>query len=153
MVVGCRMTPIVHTITLQQPWAWAVIFAGKDVENRSWHPLAPFLMLVHAGRKWDREGAEWMTASGIELPDTFDVGGIIGAVRVTGWQEDSASRWAVPGYWHWNLEGPLAAEQPVACRGRPGFFPPPPGWRKGFRKRLARIVTTAISRTGCSLTQ
>lgn len=134
------MDPIVHAITLQQPWAWAVMHAGKDVENRFWRPLAPFLMLVHAGRKFDEEGAEWMTSEGLILPDNFDEGVIIGAIRVTGWSQDSESPWAIPGFWHWNLEGPLPATVPIACRGRPGFFPPPPDWRVGFRERRLRLV-------------
>lgn len=132
------MTPIVHTITLQQPWAWAVMHAGKDIENRFWRPMKPFLMLVHAGKKWDPEGADMIQSLGIALPGDdylWPEGVIVGAVRVTGWQDDSPSPWAIPGQWHWNLEGPMPVTRPIACRGRPGFFPPPPGWKRGFTTR------------------
>jgi hypothetical protein len=28
----------VKALTIRQPWAWAVVYAGKDVENRGWRP-------------------------------------------------------------------------------------------------------------------
>ena len=36
-------------ITIKQPWAWAIIFAGKDIENRTWHTHDRGPLLIHAG--------------------------------------------------------------------------------------------------------
>ena len=47
-----------RALTLRQPWAWAVVFGGKDVENRTWKPRKPFTLLVHAGIAWAEEGAD-----------------------------------------------------------------------------------------------
>jgi hypothetical protein len=46
----------VKALTLQHPWVWCIFHAGKDVENRTWHPaevdsLKPGdLLLIHGGR-------------------------------------------------------------------------------------------------------
>lgn len=26
-------------LSVRQPWAWAIIYAGKDIENRSWQAV------------------------------------------------------------------------------------------------------------------
>jgi len=50
-----------YAITLWQPWAWAIAYAGKRVENREWHPwprLIGQLIAIHAGMRWDSEAYE-----------------------------------------------------------------------------------------------
>jgi len=43
-------------LSIQQPWAWAIIHGGKDVENRTWPTKFRGRFLVHASRKFDWEG-------------------------------------------------------------------------------------------------
>lgn len=33
------MTSLDFALSVRQPWAWAIIFAGKDIENRSWQAV------------------------------------------------------------------------------------------------------------------
>lgn len=125
--------PTVQVLTLRQPWAWAVIHAGKDVENRSWTPREPFRLLVHAGKGTDRDGFAFLSRLGIDPPAAAREGGrIVGAVDVTGWVRDSPSRWAIPGQWHWQLARPVPVARPLPCTGRLTLFPPPAGWEKAF---------------------
>lgn len=44
-------------ITVQQPWAWAIIYGGKLVENRTQmtHYRGP--LAIHAGKRWSERGA------------------------------------------------------------------------------------------------
>ena len=44
-------------LTVQQPWAWAIIHGGKDVENRTqaWSYRGP--LAIHAGARWSDRGA------------------------------------------------------------------------------------------------
>ena len=48
------MSGLIRGITLTHPWAWCIAHAGKDVENRTWHPsrqggkLGMFLA-IHGG--------------------------------------------------------------------------------------------------------
>lgn len=125
--------PRVLTLTLQHPWAWAILLGGKDIENRLFQPGEPFLMLVHQGHKDDPDGEAFLRSIGVKPPRwPMRRGCIVGAVRVVSWQDDSPSPWAMPGRWHWNLAGPVVAARPLAHRGRPGLFLPPDGWGKAF---------------------
>ena len=41
-------------ISIRQPWAWAILYAGKDVENRTWQLPERFWgqdILLHAGQQ------------------------------------------------------------------------------------------------------
>lgn len=43
-------------LTVQQPWAWAIVHGGKDVENRTqaWSYRGP--LAIHAGARWSERG-------------------------------------------------------------------------------------------------
>ena len=43
-------------LTIRQPWAWAIIYGGKDVENRSWLTKHRGPLLVHAGSAFEPDG-------------------------------------------------------------------------------------------------
>lgn len=69
-------------LSIKQPWAWLIVHGYKNVENRDWptHHKGPFL--IHAGKKFDMEGYEWVKAHFPEiplpLPSEFPLGGIVG---------------------------------------------------------------------------
>lgn len=48
-------------ISIKQPWAWAFLH-GKDVENRNWGYLPRYRgpILIHASKKFDRDGYLWI---------------------------------------------------------------------------------------------
>lgn len=48
-----------RALTVQQPWAWAIIHGGKDVENRTqlWSYRGP--LAIHAGQRWSQRGAQF----------------------------------------------------------------------------------------------
>lgn len=45
-----------RVLTVQQPWAWAILHGGKDVENRTqaWSYRGP--VAIHAGARWSERG-------------------------------------------------------------------------------------------------
>jgi len=47
-------------LSIRQPWAWAIIHAGKDVENRTWKTKMTGEFLVHASKSFDHEGYKWI---------------------------------------------------------------------------------------------
>lgn len=77
---------------MQQPWAWAIIHGGKDIENRTraWRYRGP--LAIHAGKRWSDRGAEsalvkaaYETAYPVENDDEdypFPRGAIIGTVEL-----------------------------------------------------------------------
>lgn len=68
---GCGIQPrIWRALTLWQPWATAIAKGLKRVENRQWSPPADAIgrtIAIHAGKVWDGEGAEFLSALGVQL--------------------------------------------------------------------------------------
>lgn len=54
-----------RALTVQQPWAWAIIHGGKDIENRTqlWKYRGP--LAIHAGARLSERGCEL-------VPDLLD---------------------------------------------------------------------------------
>lgn len=51
-----------YAITVQQPWAYAIMHMGKNVENRTrigtWRRAMGETVAVHAGKRWSVRGAQ-----------------------------------------------------------------------------------------------
>lgn len=122
-------------LSIRQPWAWAILHAGKNVENRSWkRPWAPEgLILLHASGGCTeveyQEAARIIERVGLQRPPPLSElqrGGLVGAFRITRAvrHDHPASPWAEPGLVHLHL----ADVQPVnwvPLRGQLGFFDVP----------------------------
>ena len=91
-------------LSVHQPWAWAIIHAGKDIENRSWQAVNHGLrqrgrVAIHASKGMSREeyeeGRDFIESLGIICPAPADLlrGGIVGAVQVVDVVSESDSRW------------------------------------------------------------
>lgn len=120
--------PNIRGLTLIRPWAWAVAHAGKDIENRTWHPprwLIGAHLAIHAGVKWDEAGASFIArVTGLPPPDrAADSSGVIVAVaRLVGVDDGtSASPWYV-GPVGWRLAGIVPLPAPVPCKGALGLW-------------------------------
>ena len=119
-------------LSIRQPWAWAILYAGKDVENRSWstHHRGP--VLIHAGVAFDgpagealQDCYEWARAAGVKPPRGFDElprGGIVGETEIVDCGTASNSQW-FEGRYGFVLRNarPLPFRK---CRGMLGFFAP-----------------------------
>lgn len=116
-----------RALSIRQPWAWAIIHAGKDIENRTWHHWFRGTLLIHASSSCTREEyehAKRQIESIINRPipplKEMFMGGIIGKVLMTGCTTKSDSPW---------FGGPIGFEFKDAtplpyfrCRGHLGFF-------------------------------
>ena len=93
-------------ISVRQPWAWALIHAGKDCENRSaaalrHMPLPPpgRRLTIHAAKGMTREeyedGADFMETLGVIVLKPGDLlrGCIMGDVAYCGQTSENASSW------------------------------------------------------------
>ena len=147
-------------LSVRQPWAWAIIHAGKDIENRSWQAVNHGLSIrgriaIHAAKGMTQheyvDAAEFIAGLGIRVPPPCDLarGGIIGSVEVVEVVSSSTSPW---------FFGPrgLVLRNPLPCPfvpsvGNLGYFrwtpadasivPTPAAWMMP-PKRIA-IDTTA----------
>src|SRR5580704_17656926 len=73
-------------LSIHQPWAWAILHAGKTVENRTWPTRYRGPLLIHASKarsSYDR-GAQidWAQAYGVASPpwEGLVVGALVGVV-------------------------------------------------------------------------
>lgn len=65
-------------ISIQQPWAWAILHAGKDVENRTWRTTYRGPVAIHASKAVDPEGSAFLASLGLvdwRLPCAAPTGG------------------------------------------------------------------------------
>src|SRR5947207_1541600 len=103
-------------VSVHQPWAWAILSAGKTVENRTWATRHRGPLLIHAGRarkSYQRQdAAAWRVLYGVELPawDDLTTGAIVGVVDVVDCVrvgpggdlgEHGTSAWALEGMCGW----------------------------------------------------
>ena len=117
-------------LSIRQPWAWAIIFAGKDIENRGAF-ADRFLtyrghFCVHAslGMTQDEyaDGHDFMASIGIICPPPAQLvrGGVIGTARVVELVSEHHSKW------YFGPRGLVLADAKpslfVPCAGALGFF-------------------------------
>src|SRR5262245_60955396 len=110
-----------RALTVRQPWAWAIIHAGKDIENRSWtNKHATGTIAVHAGSGVDPFDR---LPRGTRKPgrDELIHGAIIGVVDVVAVVNGHRSKW-FNGPLGWVLRNPRPLPQPIACPGRLGLW-------------------------------
>lgn len=122
-------------LSIRQPWAWAIIHAGKDIENRSWSTNFRGRLHIHASKKFDLDGYDWIRLNARQLgirrpllndmptPSEFYRGGIIGAVTLADCVTHSPSRW-FSGPYGFVLKDPMPTAAQIQCRGRLGIFQP-----------------------------
>ena len=139
-------------LSIKQPWAWLTCAGYKDIENRNWkigrnprhgqyssHDIANFTInlperiYVHASKKPDSidnevrgfiadnlEYEQWQRYVAIQ---DFTYGAIIGEVDIIDCVTESKSPWFV-GKYGFVLANPILYENPIACKGKLGFFIP-----------------------------
>ena len=111
-----------QALSVRQPWAWAIIHAGKDIENRTWQTDFRGRIAIHAGMKYKTGGDEHLSRRfDITVPTDIARGGIIGTVELVDCVTSSPSRW---------FEGPYGF---VLRDPRPTAFLPMPGKLGIFR--------------------
>lgn len=131
------------TISIHQPWAWAILHGGKAVENRTWPTRYRGPLLIHASKSresYERQDAgEWLQRYGVELPswDSMAKGAIVGIVDLVGCvntngegQTDRQREWLAAhpyteGPWCWVLKNPRAFAEPLSYRGAQSLFEVP----------------------------
>ena len=61
-------------LSIQQPWAWLIVNGHKGVENRDWDTRQRGDILIHAGKKFDLDGHDWVkhTFPNIKLPLLYE---------------------------------------------------------------------------------
>jgi hypothetical protein len=129
-------------LTVRQPWAHAVLYLGKTIENRTWPTAHRGPLLIHAGSS-RAELALGTYPDGTPVPpaDRLVFGALLGVVEVLDCvrYEDLGGRrndpWA-EGPWCWLLGNPRPLALPVPYRGTLGLFQVPDGFVRDPAGRL-----------------
>ena len=124
-------------LSIKQPWAWLILNAGKDIENRSWNTTLRGRILIHASKGMTHEEWEdaWEFAHGSGASpvavaarltfDNIERGGIVGSVEIVDCVTRSDSPWFM-GPYGFVLRNPIILPfQP--CKGALKFFNAPSG--------------------------
>lgn len=126
-------------LSVRQPWAWALIHGGKDVENRNWYTSYRGPLAIHAGKAFDMTRSEWdamstgrygefwhKMARGYNQQPGHVLGAIIGTVELYGCVRDEAcdSDWKADGddFYCWLVRNPKALKDPIPMKGRLGLW-------------------------------
>lgn len=128
----------VPALSIRQPWAWLIVHAGKDIENRTWRTKFRGRVLIHAAKGCTLD--EYLDAADfardaitpeyrekqdkLMLPAlrTIERGGIVGEAEIVDCVSVSDSPWFI-GEWGFVLR--KAKPLPfVPCKGALGFFYP-----------------------------
>lgn len=122
-------------LAIRQPWAWAILHAGKDIENRDWATKFRGRVLIHASAGMTRceyddamdsiKYAVNPDSALTQFPRFEDLqrGGIVGQVDIVDCIRDSDSNWFFGEYGF-----VLRNAQPLPFRpfkGALGFFDVP----------------------------
>jgi hypothetical protein len=111
-------------LSIQQPWAYAILHLGKDIENRDWRTSHRGEFLIHTGRVLDHYGVRHIREDlGLPLPERFDLGGIVGRAVLRHCVRAHESKWFC-GEFGFVLQG-VRALPFMALPGKLGFFQVP----------------------------
>lgn len=88
-------------LSIRQPWAWLILNAGKDIENRQWWTGFRGRFLIHAAKGMTRDeyanGADTLAEIDprIKLPpfEALERGGVVGTAVLTACVKASESPW------------------------------------------------------------
>ena len=154
----------IRALTVRQPWASAIAFGDKRVENRSWPTAYRGLLAIHAGASvdWDATEKAW-PAAGLApyvagaprkaWTASLPLGAVIAVAELAGCHDDGTapcltplgrqgrlvmcSPWAQRFQWHWQLADVRPLREPVPCRGALGLWRLPADVEKAVRAQLS----------------
>ena len=137
-----------RALTLWRPWDQAILYGGKNVENRPWALWRNMIdepMALHAGKTYDEEGATDMAFQDLYDPPpseesplgvvgVFTVGRVIHIDNCDGDPEEENDWFFGPFGWVVVEKFPLP--EPIPCRGKQGLWPLPHDVRCEMARQL-----------------
>jgi len=114
-------------LSVKQPWAWAIIHAGKDIDNRPRRTHHTGTIAIHGSLQpfigWEKFYPK--RAAKPPSNDGWERGAIIGFVDLVECVDDSRSKW-FSGPFGYVLKNPRPLRKPIPCKGALGLWEIPP---------------------------
>lgn len=120
-----------RALSLHRPWAWLIMHAGKDIENRTWNTPYRGPVILHSAQSVNTAiAAELARRLGRQAAREAASTGFIGIVDLCAIHPASScggqcSAWAESSGMHWVLANPRPFPAPVPGPGSRGLFIPP----------------------------
>ncbi|MEU5547186.1 hypothetical protein AB0G85_33220 [Streptomyces sioyaensis] len=116
-----------RALTIRQPWASAIAYAGKTIENRvqRWSYRGP--LLIHAGAAIDRAAKKHPPMAAVLRGLQLEQRAVIAVARIADCHPDdgACTPWSVPGHFHYVLAAVTPLPLPVPHeRGALGLWVP-----------------------------
>ncbi len=121
-----RSLEALRALSVRQPYAWLIVKGYKDVENRWRATRHRGPLLIQAGlnkSNLDDLCSDIEGRFGIQLPEEFDAGGVVGVVDIIACKLRSRSPRYERGAVAWRLAYPRRLPY-RPCRGALSFFKP-----------------------------
>ncbi|MFJ8855219.1 hypothetical protein [Streptomyces sp. NPDC102437] len=117
-----------RALTVRQPWAGAIAYAGKNIENRvqRWSYRGP--VLIHSGATIDRAARKHPPLAAVIRGLQLDQRAVIAVARIVDCHADDGecTPWSLPGHYHYVLTDVTPLPLPVPHeRGQLGLWIPP----------------------------
>lgn len=133
MALPMREATTKFALSIRQPWAWLILNAGKDIENRTWPTHFRGWFFIHAAKGMTMEEYYsvklWLPTIGkgdvaARMPDRnqLERGGIVGMAKLGNCVNGSDSPWFCGPYGFVLDEVMPLPFRP--CKGALGFFKP-----------------------------
>ncbi len=130
-------------LSIKQPWVHAILFQGKDIENRSWQRNFRGWLALHASRNPERYAK---FPRGIHVPDlaSLDYSAICGVAYVKDIVTKSRSKWfnrpddGTTNY-GWVLTNVAALKTPIPCKGALGLWEVAPKAFRELQRQLPKL--------------
>lgn len=118
-------------LSIRQPWAWLIVHANKDIENRSWQTPYRGEFLIHAAKGMTLDEYDDAVLFALEIdpsinvpsPSALERGGIVGVANLVDVLSPKGQRYS------WHMHGQfgfvLRNVQPLPflpCKGALGFW-------------------------------
>lgn len=133
-----------RALTVQQPWAWAIVHGGKDVENRTRNLAGSYRgpVAIHAGLREDLSALDDPVLWNALFPDgeprpladpkpLDTLGAFLGVVDLVSVHHDSdhgpgapCSPWGQRDAWHLQVANSRPFLEPIPAKGRLGLWTP-----------------------------
>jgi len=141
--LGAILT-IMKAISIRSPWAWAILHAGKDIENRSWITHTRGTVAIHASKTMSRPFYEAARseikrlAPRSKMPpyEAMSRSAIIGLVDIVDCTAKRQSKWHDRGQYGFVLAKPHALRRPIPCDGWLNFWEVPPNIARRILRQL-----------------
>lgn len=119
----------IKTLSVKQPWAWAIAEGLKTIETRTWIPNHRGDILIVASLKPDKLMLDWLIEQrGEKILDEIEYGKalaiseLVECRKMTRADEDAAMCPVYDGACAWVLADVRKIEKPYPVKGHPGLY-------------------------------